>query len=107
MKVLTNRVRITNTGSGKATGTVTVSLLLSTDSTLLNAFATLKTFTVPLNLMSGQHVGTPVTFQYPADLAAGTYHVIAVVDSGNVIAETNKLDNIVAGSGIKVTPAAA
>jgi hypothetical protein len=101
-----NRVRITNTGSGKATGKVTVSLLLSTDSTLTNAFATLKTFTVSLNLKSGQHVGTPVSFQYPADLAAGTYHVIAVVDSSNVIAETNKLDNIVAGSAITVTATA-
>ncbi len=96
-------IRIFNRGTGTATGFVNVALLLTTDGTVATEVTTLKTARVKLKLKTNKFVGVPLAFRYPVGTTPGTYKVVAIVDTGDAIAETNKLDNIFSSTPITIT----
>ena len=55
-----------------------------------------------LSLKPKQSVIVPLNITYPASTSTGSYKVLAVVDSGNAVAESNKLDNVFASSAIQI-----
>ena len=98
----TAKIRITNTGTHTLSKTVNLTELLTTDGTASGAVALLKTSPVRLNLKAGHSVDVPVSFIYPAGMT-GSFKVLGVVDSANVLAESNKRDNVFVGSAVNVT----
>ncbi len=98
-----SKVRIINNGKTRITKTVNVTELLTPDGTASSAVALLNTKSVKLNLGAGQSVVVPVSFTYPLS-PTGSYKVLAVVDSANAVAESNKLDNVFSSSAIDITP---
>lgn len=101
----TATLKITNNGSGAVKQKVGVTLVATTDGTLENSVATIGTTTVSLNLKGGKSQTAHLAFNYPSGLAAGSYQIVAVIDSGNAVAETNKLNNFVVSPAITIAPA--
>jgi hypothetical protein len=99
------KVRITNNGPGKAQGTISVALLASTDGSISNFVGTLRSVQLKLNLAAHHSTTTTLSFTIPTGLTAGSYKLVAVIDSTNAIAETNKANNIVTSSAIQISPA--
>jgi hypothetical protein len=100
---ITSSVKVENTGSTTITKTVDVTELLTTDGTASSAIGVLKTVPVKLNLKSGKSQTVPLSFTYPSTTATGSYKVVAVVDSTNLVPESNKLDNVFSSSAIQIT----
>jgi hypothetical protein len=100
---ITSSVKVENTGSTTITKTVDVTELLTTDGTASSAVGVLKTVAVKLNLKAGKSQTVPLSFTYPSTTTTGSYKVVAVVDSTNVVPESNKLDNVFSSSAIQIT----
>ena len=100
----TAKLRITNAGAGRAKGNIRITLLASPDGTASDALATIKTFSESINLAAGGATTRTLTFKFPTGLAAGSYSLVAVIDSANTIPETNKLNNIVSSTPIQIAP---
>ena len=96
-------VEVENTGTTTIKQTVNVTELLTTDGTASTAIGVLNTVPVKLNLKHGQSKTVPLSFTYPSSTTTGSYKVVAVVDSTNVVPESNKLDNVFASSAIQIT----
>jgi hypothetical protein len=101
----TAALKITNNGTGAVKQKVAVMLLATTDGTLENSLATIGTTTVSLNLKGGKSQTAHLTYTYPSGLAAGSYKIVAVIDSDNAVSETNKLNNFVVSPAITIAPA--
>jgi hypothetical protein len=99
-----SKVKVINSGTSTIKSTINVTELLTTDGTASGAVGVLKTVPVKLNLKPKQSVVVPISITYPASTAEGSYKVLAVVDSGNAVAESNKLDNVFASSAIQINP---
>ncbi len=97
-------LRINNTGSASATGTIKVTLFASTSQTLVNAT---RIIDVPVRLKLKPNGATSVklNFTYPSGLVNGKYSMIASIDSGDVIAETTKADNLAVSNPLTIAAA--
>jgi hypothetical protein len=90
------QVTITNTGHSVARGLHDTKLYISTDNNIDSNDAVLTTVTTNLNLQPGRSI--TVNLPYASNtsvIAQGAYNLIAQIDSGNAIAETNENNNIV------------
>lgn len=101
----TAKVKITNSGTGKMRQNIAITLVATTDGTLENTVATIGTTTFFLHVKAGKSQTARLKFNYPSGLAAGTYQIVAVVDSGNAVAGTNKLSNFVVSPALTIAPA--
>ncbi len=99
-------VKITNIGSAIATGTGSVSLLIS-PSGLLSASNTVvaTASTGALKLKTNASKTLSIKFTYPTSLASGSYKLIGVANSTDSIAETNFANNSASSSAITIAPA--
>ncbi len=101
----TTSVQITNTGSSTVRQKIAITLVATTDGTLENTVGTIGTTTVFLHVKAGKSQTAHLKFKYPSGLAAGSYQIVAVIDSGNAVAGTNKLTNFVVSPAITIAPA--
>ncbi len=84
-------------------GASTTSFYLSTNSTYENSGMLLGSRSVgALPSKTSSQGTTSVTI--PAGTAPGSYYIIAVADSGGVVAETNETNNVKASSAVKIGP---
>ena len=93
-------VAVTNQGNTRATGKFAITLYLSHDKTLDASDKVLARMTkLTLNLAAGQvghYIARPVV---PADAGVNTYYILADVDSGGAVIESNEQNNVgVSGS---------
>lgn len=99
-------VSVTNSGTGKLSGPVTIKLLASTDGTVDTSDTQITTITKKLTLKAGQTKQVKVKLgSFPA-VASGDYFVVADVTGGSGITETSTTNNQAASSS-KVTIAPA
>jgi len=96
-------VKIIDSGTSTIGSTVDVTELLTTNGTASGAVAVLETVAVKLKLKPGKSQTAPLSFTYPSTTSTGSYKVVAVIDSGNALAESNKLDNVITGSAVNIT----
>lgn len=89
-------VNVINDGNVQLTRPVTISLAASTDATADPADAVITSFTKRLSLKPGATKATPIRFNFPAGLTAGTYFVTATIDPLGEIPETSKSNNTAA-----------
>ncbi len=83
---------IKNQGGGAA-GASTIKFYLSKNTALDGTDISLGSGVVPA-LPPGATVSTNTPLTIPADTAVGTYYILAEVDSGNVVGETNETNNV-------------
>lgn len=75
------RLRITNSGSTRFTGPVSITLYASTDQTLTSDATQITTVTLTkVNLRAGGSRTVNVKFDYPTTLSDGSYYLIASID---------------------------
>jgi subtilase family serine protease len=75
------RLRITNTGTTRFTGPVSITLYASTDQTLTSDDTQITTVTLTkVNLRAGGSRTVNVKFDYPTTLSDGSYYLIASID---------------------------
>ena len=99
-------VKVINNGPGLLKGPVSVSLYASSDSTLNTGTDTpIKTITKKLKLKAHKGKTLKFSFNYPSNLPDGSYRLLAQVDSGNAVAESDETNNV-AVSATPVTIAA-
>jgi subtilase family serine protease len=91
-------LHITNSGTAAANGTVDVSLYLSLDGTVESGVL-VNTVPVALALAPSKSRDISLPISAPADLAAGKYKLIAVVDSGAAVAEKREDNNTAVAAG--------
>ena len=82
-----------NDGNVAAKGTVNVRLIASTDDVLDQNDRTLGEVPVKLSVNPGRSGTGRASVTIPADLAAGAYRIIAVVNTGGLLGETDLSDN--------------
>lgn len=90
------QVTITNSGGSVARGLHDTKLYISTDNNIDINDAVLTTVTTNLNLLPSRSI--TVNLPYASNtsvIAQGAYNLIAQIDSGNAIAETNENNNLV------------
>jgi hypothetical protein len=75
----------------------TLGLYLSSDALLDGADRALETLTIRARLTPGQRVIKSLRLKVPADLASGTYHVLARVDEADTNAEIDEANNVADG----------
>jgi subtilase family serine protease len=80
-------------------GPVTLSLLASTDATADDADVSLGTITRTLRIKPNSGRRLSFRLPLPAGIAAGTYHVIARIDSTGTVTESNETNNDAASGG--------
>ncbi len=97
-------LQISNTGTAKAVGTITIALFASSTSTLAGAT---KIIDVPVRLNLKPHgaIRVPLNFKYPAGLPSGKYSIIASIDANNAIPELSETDNLEASNPVTIAPA--
>ncbi|CAA9436724.1 MAG: hypothetical protein AVDCRST_MAG64-3842 [uncultured Phycisphaerae bacterium] len=95
-------VNVINDGNVQLTRPVTIRLAASTDASADPADPVITTFTKRLSVKPGATKATPVKFNYPAGLAAGTYFVTATIDPLGEIAETSKSNNTAASESVAI-----
>ena len=86
-------VNVINDGNVQLTRPVTIRIAASTDATADAGDATITTFTKKLSIKPGASKATPIKFNFPAGLGAGTYLITATIDPLGEIAETSKSNN--------------
>jgi hypothetical protein len=87
---------VTNEGSGKVEGTLSIAYYISTDTSLDGADVQVGTISgQSITLESGQSANFTATLNIPAATEAGLYHLIAKIDSANAIDESNEDNNLV------------
>jgi uncharacterized delta-60 repeat protein len=87
-------LRISNIGDAIATGRIKIALFTSSNGTLSAGDTPFVTIRANLRLRARHSTNVRLTFKYPTTLAAGSYFILASVDSTNVIAESNKENNL-------------
>lgn len=95
-KVKTSLV-LTNAGNVTLTGRTTVNVFLSADEQGTPGNRALVSPAVKLKVAAGKSKKLNLTFQLPADLLAGTYDLMAVLDPNGTIAESNEANNTIQG----------
>jgi uncharacterized delta-60 repeat protein len=99
-------VQITENAPDTATGTVTITLELTTDAQG-NGATVVKTLTQRINLLGGRNRIYKIPFVYPANLPTGNYYLLANVAGNNTgpMRELNQLNNLsAAGHTVTITP---
>jgi uncharacterized delta-60 repeat protein len=86
-------LRISNIGDAKAVGRISIALFVSSASTLSSGQTPFKTIPTKLNLRPQHSTNVSLSFKFPSNLPAGSYFILASVDSSNVIAESNEENN--------------
>ena len=84
---------IRNDGNVPVNGPVTITLLASADTAADGADASLGTLTRVLRIKANSTRRLAFRLPLPAGLASGTYHVIARVDSGGNVTESDETNN--------------
>lgn len=87
--------QVSNQGSQFSSGPVTVSLYASTDATYDSNDELLTSQTLNISLGQGQSQFYNLAFDAPTVVAPGSYYLLARVDSGNAIAESNEGNNVI------------
>lgn len=82
-----------NDGNVAAKGTVNVRLIASTDDVLDINDRTLTVVAVKLNVSASKSGRATASVTIPADLAVGTYRIIAVVNTDSALGESNLANN--------------
>ena len=76
------KLRLTNTGDARFTGPLSITLYASTDNALSADDTAIGTIAIPqINLRAGGSKTITVKFDYPTDLANGSYFIIASIDA--------------------------
>ena len=92
-------VSVGNLGNVMAAGTVTITLYSSTDQTLDASDTVITTIPgVKIRIKSGQSKKLHIHFVAPANLAAGSYNLIASINPLTVPADTNTANNVAVAS---------
>ncbi len=86
-------VQVTNGGAGRASGLATIQLYGSADGVIDPGDYLFGQRTCYIYLAAGQARTYWISSQVPADIPAGDYNVLAVVDSGDTIAEADETNN--------------
>ena len=86
-------VQVTNGGAGTASGLATIQLYGSVDGVIDGGDYLFGQRTCYISLVAGQARTYWLVSQVPADIPAGNYNVLAVVDSGDTIAEADETNN--------------
>src|SRR5439155_11254572 len=81
--------QINNIGSGNS-GSSTAGIYLSTDSTITTSDSLLATASTSALSANTSIINSGITITLPSNLAAGTYYLGVVADSGNAVAEGNE-----------------
>ena len=100
-----SRVALAVRNGAAATGAAPPSLIgmyLSADGVLDAGDRLIASAPVTRPLKPGGVFRNRVDMQFPADLASGTYHVLARVDDGNAVAEGDETNNVADGGTIEV-----
>ena len=95
-------VNVINDGNVVLTRPVTIRLNASTDASSDAADPVITTFTKKLVIKPGATKATPIKFNFPAGLTAGTYFITATIDPLGEIAETSKSNNTAASNGFAI-----
>lgn len=100
-------LRVSNIGDAKATGRIDIALFASPTTTISSGDTPFATIPADLHLRPQQSTDIKLKFNYPSSLPAGSYFILASVDSGNVIAESNEANNVaVSLSRVTIAPPA-
>jgi len=86
-------VEVANAGTAAASGRATVQLYASADGVVGAGDYLLGQRTVRIYLQPGRAATYWLRTRVPANIPAGNYNVLAVVDSGNAIAEADETNN--------------
>ena len=90
------KVTVTNRGNGVAKGPLSIKLYISTDGDIDVNDGLLTTMVKNINLKPGQSITFSLDYKnLTSVIAPGAYKIIAQIDSGNAIAESNENNNIV------------
>ena len=90
------KVTVTNRGNGVAKGPLSIKLYISTDGDIDVNDGLLTTMVKNINLKPGQSRTFSLDYKnLTSVIAPGAYKIIAQIDSGNAIAESNENNNIV------------
>jgi uncharacterized delta-60 repeat protein len=90
-------VNVANSGTLAASGTATIQLFFSDDTTLNTTDASLTPVSVRVALKAGKNRNFSVKFVFPSNLPDGTYNVLALVNSTGTITEINDRNNSAGG----------
>jgi hypothetical protein len=85
---------ITNNGNIPAKGVISVQYLASTDQTLADGIVLMTVPGLSLNLKNGSTKPAHQKLTIPTTLPAGTYYLLAVLDSGNTLGDINTTNNL-------------
>ena len=97
-------VRVDNQGNSVAPGRIALKVVASADTTADAGDTVLATTNMNLGIKPGANKSQRVSFVTPRALIDGSYYLIVVVDDGNVIPESNELNNVaVSPSAVVVT----
>lgn len=95
-KVRVNLV-VTNNGNVTASGRASLALTASADQAPDSLDAVLAAVTKKLKIAPGRSKAIGLKFRLPVDLAAGTYNVLGLVNTGGGIIETDDTNNVAVG----------
>ena len=88
-------VLVTNSGNQDAVGTISITVFASADGLVNAGDATVGTFPAKVKLKPGQGKAMKLGFKtFPANVPDGDYFLLAQVDSGGQLTETNESDNV-------------
>ncbi len=95
---------ITNKGTTNATGPVELSMMSSTNGTISGTASYVGSVSAgSINLKPNASKTVKFAFEYPTLVTAGSYSLVATVDSANAIAETNESNNLAASAPITIS----
>jgi uncharacterized delta-60 repeat protein len=100
-------VAIAEDGTDQATGSVTIELQAATDA-LGDGATTFKSIPEKINLRHSQHHSYRISFNFPQNLTAGNYYLVAVVDDDALTSyqDLNEQNNLAANpSAVNIAPA--
>jgi uncharacterized membrane protein len=89
---------LTNAANSAIKATVPVTITVSPPPGTAGAPVSLGTINAKVSLKAGQTKAVRLSVLVPADLAAGTYFLDAVLDPANVLAEGNETNNTITGT---------
>jgi len=100
-KAIALSARISNRGSKRFDGKVQIGFYLSKDKTWDAADVLVRTYTTPAVKLSGKkYVTASVKGIVPKAVVTGKYHVLAVVDPAQRVAEDNEANNVAAAAAV-------
>jgi subtilase family serine protease len=99
-------IQIANQGARRAAGVFNVTLAISSDTAFADATTILVTTRARVNLAPGKEQDVKVNFKLPASVPQGDYHLVAEIDSGGAVAETNLVNNDAVGPAFHVSQSA-